>query len=286
MDPVRRALVFDIDNTLTPPRRPLTAEMAAALRSLTHPFHVAAGSDFPLVKEQFLDPLFSFGFRGQLDAFLCNGSTRYRCRFGSTLGIELLRDFSFSEHLGAAAFGHVIDLVNDILDREEFALPSGVSVIGNRIIDRRSMINVVPIGRSTGLPSAVEYRNRALFVEHDLRSGFRQRMLICLRRELSDLARSKALIITLGGQTSFDLVIEGNDKSYAVSTLLAEGYGELLYVGDALTPDGNDGAILSFIASWNGHGPCPVRAIPVANWQETMQRLRSLGAVLDASATT
>lgn len=279
MHPARRVFLFDIDNTLTPPRRPLTEEMARALRSLAFPFHVAAGSDLPLVREQFLHPLFSFGFRGRLDAFLCNGSTRYRCGFGSALSVDLVRDFSFAEYLGDAAFRQLIDRVNEILDRPEFALPPSVGVMGKRIIDRRSMINVVPIGRSTGLPSAAEYRNRALFVEHDLSSGFRQRMLACLRRELSELTRDKGLKITLGGQTSFDLVIEGNDKSYAVSTLLAEGCEEVLYVGDALTPDGNDGAVLSFIASWNGRGPCPVRAIPVADWQETIGRLYSLGAL-------
>ena len=273
----QRAVVFDIDNTLTPPRRPLTAEMAAALMSLAVPFHVAAGSDLPLVQEQFLQPLHSFGFRGEVDAFLCNGSNRYRCVFGAKLSVDLVRDFDFSRHLGVDTFRRLLESLDDILDRQEFALPQGVTVIGNRIIDRRSMINVVPIGRTGGLPTTVEYRNRARFVEYDRQSGFRQRLLACLRHELAGLQRDKALIITLGGQTSFDLVIEGNDKSYAVRSLLEEGYRELLYVGDALFPDGNDGAILAFIAAWNGGRPCPLQVVPVSDWQETTCRLRNLG---------
>jgi len=45
----RSAVVFDVDNTLTPPRRPLEPEMAAALQHLSVPFFVCAGSDLRLI---------------------------------------------------------------------------------------------------------------------------------------------------------------------------------------------------------------------------------------------
>ena len=40
---MKKALVFDIDNTLTPPRRPLNKEMAESLKGLEVPFFLVAG---------------------------------------------------------------------------------------------------------------------------------------------------------------------------------------------------------------------------------------------------
>ena len=42
---MKKALVFDIDNTLTPPRRAIEKEMADILKKLEIPFFLVAGSD-------------------------------------------------------------------------------------------------------------------------------------------------------------------------------------------------------------------------------------------------
>jgi phosphomannomutase len=276
---MKRSLVFDIDNTLTPPRRPLEREMAEVLGALTVPFYLDAGSDLPLVERQFLRPLHEFGYRGEIDAFLCNGARRYRCAFDGGLSVRLLRDFDLREHLGEADFAALLGALQGLLDEEEFRLPPPLRVIGERIVERGAMINFTPIGRPRGDLSPEAYRNRDAFVPFDAETGYRRRMLARLEDELADLRERKGLCLTLGGQTSFDICVAGNDKSYALRALLDEGYDELTFVGDALFAGGNDGVVLEFVARWPARSECPVRTVRVADWTETPKRLRELGVV-------
>ena len=99
-----------------------------------------------------------------------------------------------------------------------------------------------------------------------------------VRQELHQFERD-GLFITLGGETSFDIVINGNDKSFPLRALLNEGFGRISYVADALFKGGNDEAVLTFIEEWSGPLPCPVEAIRVENWRETIGVLDRLGVI-------
>jgi hypothetical protein len=283
---MKHSLVLDIDNTLTPPRRPLEPEMAAVLRALTVPFSVDAGSDLALVERQFLGPLHELGFRGEIDAFLCNGARRYRCTFDGRLSVRLLRDFDLREHLGEEDFATLLRVLRRLLEEPEFRLRPPLRVIGERIVERGAMINFTPIGRPEGDLGPEAYRNRDAFVAFDRESGYRRRMLGRLQDELADLRARKGLCVTLGGQTSFDICVVGNDKSYALRALLDEGHERLTYVGDALFAGGNDGAVLEFIERWPPGSECPVRTVRVADWTETPKRLREMGVVGSARGTS
>jgi hypothetical protein len=275
---VRRAVVLDIDNTLTPPRRPLQEAMACTLKQLNVPFFLGAGGDLRLVSEQFIEPLHEFGYRGIFDAFLCNGPTRYRCNLRDGIAIQLLRNFEMRGHLGAPWFDRMMKIVQETLDLPEFRLPPPMQVIGDTIIDRGSMVNVAPIGRPNKKLDDEAHKNRDLFREYDLRTGYRRRFMAHLTRELSEMAAS-GLVISLGGETSFDLVIEGNDKSFPLQTLLDEGFDRVWYIGDALFPGGNDEAVLKYIARWPGARPCPVAAEPVESFRDTIGILKKLEMV-------
>src|SRR6185503_2104442 len=120
----RRAVVFDIDNTLTPPRRPLEAEMANALINIEVPFFLSAGGDLRLASEQFIEPLHAFGFRGSFDAFLCNGPTRYHCDIFEQTSVKLLRHFEMRDHLGEERFIRFLRVIETALDMHEFRLPA------------------------------------------------------------------------------------------------------------------------------------------------------------------
>jgi len=271
------AVVFDVDNTLTPPRRPLREEMAAALGRLRVPFALAAGSNLDIVFDQFFTPLHGYGYRGSFDAFLCNGATRYRCTCGDELQLQVLDDFNIDECLGREALQAVYEILERSLARPEFQLPSHLSVIGERIIDRKSMINLAPIGRPRGGGLADEaQRNRDAFVEFDRKTGYRSRYLRHLRAELAAISAEKNLVVTYGGQTSFDLVIRGRDKTFPIRALLDSGFSEVLYFGDALFEGGNDAVVLDMIGQWTA-GPCPVKAVSVDNCEETLVRIRDLG---------
>ncbi len=273
---MKNALVFDIDNTLTPPRRPLNQEMADILKRLEIPFFLVTGSDLPLIKDQFIKPIHEFGFRSEFDAFLCNGATRYRCKFSDTFSIEIIRDFDFQSYLGDDNFKFMLSVIEDTLKMKEFQLPPPMVVLGKIISFRHSMVNVAPIGRPEGQLTEEAFRNRDALVEYDNKTDFRRKILAHLNDKLTRLRQEKKLFISLGGETSFDIVIEGNDKSYAVHTLLNEGFEELFFVGDALFEGGNDEAILHYINKWPKDKHCPVQAIPVSNWQGTIEYLKKM----------
>ena len=276
---MKNALVFDIDNTLTPPRRPIEKEMADILKNLKIPFFLVAGSDLPLIKDQFINPMHEFGFRGEFDGFLCNGATRYRCTFSDTVSIKTIRDFDFREYLGEDNFKFMLSVIEETLAMEEFKMPPPMSVIGNQITFRHSMVNVAPIGRPTGKLSEEAYRNRDELVKYDKETGVRRKMLAHLNDRLTRLREEKKLYISLGGETSFDIVIEGNDKSYAIDRLLNEGFEELVFLGDALFEGGNDEAILHYINRWPKDKECPVEAIKVEGWKETIENLNKMGFI-------
>lgn len=262
------AFVFDIDNTLTPPREALDKDMAERLSALGSPFALAAGSDRELLMSQFFEPLHAHGYRGEFDAFICNGASRYRCQCGEVLRVTAIDEFSLRAHLGADAFGELVSLLTELLDEPRFALPAEVAILGERIVDRQAMINLAPSGRLKGALSAEARQSRDQFVVFDAETGYRARLMPVLRRAIDERLPGNDLLLTLGGQTSFDIVVRGRDKSFAVRTLLEEGIEHVTYVGDALFPGGNDAAVADFVASWPG-GNCPVDVIEVTDFRQT-----------------
>jgi phosphomannomutase len=262
------AIVFDIDNTLTPPREPLDRDMAQRLAELAHPFALAAGSDLGLLMSQFFEPLHAYGYRGEFDAFICNGASRYRCRSGAQLSVTPVDEFSLARHLGPERFAALSALLDEMLADERFALPASVPIVGPRLIDRQAMINIAPSGRQRGALSAEARESREQFVRFDEATGYRARLMPVLRRALDERLPNNDLLLTLGGQTSFDLVVRGRDKSFAVRSLLDEGATHVTYVGDALFPGGNDAAVSDFVAAWPG-GHCPVEVIQVTDYRHT-----------------
>ena len=281
---MHEALLLDVDNTLTPPRRPLDAAMAEVLKALRVPFCLVAGSDLALIRGQLLEPLHGFGYRGEFDAYLCNGSTWYRCRLAEDLQVELVEQFFFDRHLGGERFRRLKDRIERVLDSEDFRLPTELSVIGERLVDRGSMLNVAPIGRPSGKLSDRAYRNRELFCSFDEATGFRRRLIDRMRAELADLLEGTDLRISLGGQTSLDFNVEGYDKSFPIPILLQAGFTKLTYLGDALFEGGNDEAILRFISNWPNLAAdypqfvdCPISAVRVDSHKHTEELLCRLG---------
>lgn len=268
---------MDIDGTLTPPREPLLKEMAVALGQLKVPFHVAAGSDLTLVESQFLRPLYEFGFRKDFEAFLTNGATHYHCPFASRYVIEVVDAFDFRRHLGDADFDLLVETLKGILAAPEFQLPPPLRVIGDQIIPRGAALNCAPIGRTKGDLTEEMLRNRKAFAEFDKGSGYRRRILDLIQERLGRLVREKGLRVTLGGETSFDFVIDGKDKTNAVRTMRQRGVKQFVFLGDALFPGGNDGVMLEYIRDWTGPGPCPLEAIRVDGWQHTIAVCRERG---------
>ena len=271
------ALVFDIDGTLTPPRERLLPEMVEALQGLNVPFHVAAGSDLRLVQPQFLDPLWELGYRGDFEAFLNNGSAHFRCRYSTEPRVDKLSEFNFADHFGEEDHAFLLRTVEEVLDDDNFRFETPLRVIGERLVDRGSMLNVTPIGRPRSKLGDDAMKNRKCFARFDRETRYRRRMLEVFQARLARIQAEKDLLIMLGGETSFDFVVAGMDKTHAIRTLLAEGYERLVFLGDALFEGGNDSVISDFIAGWDEDVECPVEAIQVDGWQDTIRALRRRG---------
>jgi hypothetical protein len=272
----KTALILDIDNTLTPPRQPLTERMAHILDQLLVPFHVAAGSHLALLRGQFFEPLYAYGFRKQFDAFISLGGVHYRCDYARGMGMEIVSSFDIREHLGEEDYGRLIRVLEETLGLPQFRLPSSLRVIGETITCRGPMVNFCPVGRAKD--ESPEYRaNRDAFVAFDTAEVFRQRMMERLAAELAPLVERRKLRVVLGGQTSFDISVEGRDKTYAVRRLLEDGYESLVFMGDALFDGGNDAPIREFVENWSGEGPCPVEAVQVESWHDTVRRMAERG---------
>jgi phosphomannomutase len=272
------ALLFDIDGTLTVPRQPLGAEMAEALKAINIPWHVAAGSSLDLVIPQFLQPLWDFGCRRDFEAFVSNGSAHYRCPFSEKFSIDEILLFDFEKHVGPGNFNFLLRELESVLNDPAFALPDTVSVIGDQIKNRGSMVNCTPIGRpAKAALDETALNNRTAFAAFDKETNYRRRVIEHLNQRLADIISENKLRIMLGGETSFDLVIAGQDKTNAVTTLNREGVERIVFFGDALFPGGNDSVITDFIAAWDSEAPCPVEAIQVDSWEHTVAELRKSG---------
>jgi phosphomannomutase len=270
------ALVMDIDGTLTPPREQLKKEMADALSKLRVPFFVAAGSDLPLVKDQFFDPLQKFHYRGSIEAFLSNGASHYRCNYSQGYSITVVKEFNIEKHLGVRRYKTFLSVLKDTLNEKRFRLPRSIKVSGKRIIERGPMVNLAPIGRPhyANLTNA-DLKNRKKFVDFDRAHHYRSSIIAHLETELEDIVKEKNLKILYGGQTSFDIIIKGMDKTHPLNILLQRGFKRIIFIGDALFEGGNDSVIMEFIKEWNGPRPCPVVAIKVDDWQNTIYQLNA-----------
>jgi len=279
------AILFDIDSTLTPPRQPIKKEMVEVLIRLSVPFHVAAGSHIALVQDQFLTPLYDFGYRGQFEAFLSNGAIHYSCDYSRGTSVKIVSKFNLREYLGESDYGLIISTLKRVLRLEKFKLGDDLQVMGQRITDRGSMINFCPIGRVT-VEDAEVSNNRGNFVNYDRTHGYRKMVVDYLNHELARLVNTRQLSIALGGQTSFDIGVSMHDKSTALRTLLKSGsISHIVFVGDALFRGGNDEPVLFFIENWDSAEPCPVEAVQVESWKDTINILHARGFVKSKPAS-
>lgn len=271
-------ILFDIDNTLTPPRLPLAKEMANILKKLSVPFHVAAGSHMELLDGQFFKPLYALGFRGKFNAFLSNGAIHYFCDYSNKINIETVSAFNILNYLGVEDYSQIIGVLENALQLPEFQLPTDIEIMGEQIAFRDSMINLCPIGRNKN-NSELYHFNRKKFVAFDNDSAYRPMIIEYLKKELGHFIEKSNLTISLGGETSFDIGILHQDKTNAVRTLLNKGVKKIIFFGDALFEGGNDAPLQAFVDNWDLEDKCPLETIQVNCWEDTVENLNALGFI-------
>jgi phosphomannomutase len=206
-------LLFDMDGTLTTPRKPITVEIQQLLLSLKDRYDlgVVSGSDFTKVKEQLGDSLFdNFEY-----VFLENGVIAYQHG-------KLIASGSITGHLGADIVQAFVDYCLNYISQLHIPKKTG------RFVElRHGLINVSPIGRDCSP------RERDDFEKYDLTHKVREKMIKNIRNHFKNLD----LVYSVGGQISFDVFPRGWDKSYCLRYLKDR---TIHFFGDKTEPGGND----------------------------------------------
>ncbi|KAI9665085.1 MAG: Phosphomannomutase [Bathelium mastoideum] len=226
--PIKNTIcLFDVDDTLSRPRRAASTSMLQLLSALRHKVAIGFVGGSNLVKQQeqlgtsAIDVTSLFDF-----CFPENGLVAYR--MGEALATQ-----SFIGWLGEEKWKRFVNFcLRFIADCDEIPIKRGTFVEF-----RNGMVNVSPIGRN----ATVEERNQ--FNAFDKEAGVRKRMVEALKKEFPDYG----LTYAIGGQISFDVFPHGWDKTYCLNHLQADkerpdgvDFKTIHFFGDKTMEGGND----------------------------------------------
>ena len=223
-----KALLFDMDGTITDPRQHITQEVVESLRSLPNgiKLHLVTGSDMVKVEEQIPTPVLLDLFHR---VYACNGTSVYNCNLDmddEVLPIEpeLIHNVTLLDHYSEADINHIVN----VLLRKAADTHTKIKT-GTFVEWRGSQINFSIIGRNCTTDQRLDY------VQWDNKSKEREKIIKVLRDEF----QGWGLSFRLGGQISIDITREGWDKSYAFDNMI-ETPDQCEFFGDKICKDGND----------------------------------------------
>jgi phosphomannomutase len=216
---VKTLIVFDLDGTLAESKAPLDAEMATLLGTLLAIVKVAviSGGDWPQ-------------FATQLLGNLPNDDKLKRLSLLPTCGTKFYQYTGEWQNLYTEDF--TADEKTTILSSLTQALASASykpdKVWGEVTQDRGSQITFSALGQEAPLAEKKNW---------DPEFTKRKRIKALLDPLIPEFS------VNLGGATSIDITKRGIDKAYGIRKLeeiLHIGIPEMIFIGDALFPGGND----------------------------------------------
>eukprot|EP00798_Chlamydomonas_sp_ICE-L_P026453 gene26453-17552_t len=207
--------LFDVDGTLTAPRKRVAPEMVKFMEELRKHVKVGivGGSDLPKITEQLGDSvLTAYDY-----VFAENG-------LYATKGGEFLAKQSFKEFLGEDNLQEFLNFCLHYIADLKIPVKRGTF-----IEFRNGMLNVSPIGRNCS------QEERDEFERYDKTAGVRTAFVSALREKFAHLG----LTFSIGGQISFD----GWDKTYCLQ--FVKEFETIHFFGDKTYEGGNDFEIFS-----------------------------------------
>ncbi|HEY1728928.1 MAG TPA: HAD-IIB family hydrolase [Candidatus Baltobacteraceae bacterium] len=217
---MKKLVVFDLDGTLAQSKSALDDEMAKLLAALSNVAKVSiiSGGDWPQFEKQVLGRLPS---SGKLDNFYllptC-GTKFFEYKSGTW---EKL----YSEDLSPDQKKKIVSSLEQAISETGF---QPKETWGERIEDRGSQITYSALGQQAPLDAKKTW-------DPDFEK--RKKIKLLLDKMIPEFS------VALGGSTSIDVTLPGIDKAYGMGKLrdvLSMPFSEMLYVGDALFPGGND----------------------------------------------
>ena len=232
----RPIFLFDMDGTLTPPRKRIERPVIQALRELSEigEIGIVTGSGYDYLMQQCM-PMFEISGVpcDRVVLFPCNGTKHYE--WGAGRKFNLVSESDMIEEIGRENYNYMIQtlLSFQVMISVTYDLP----YTGTFFQYRGSMLNWCPIGRSAG------DEERAAWVKADLENNIRDHFL----KETLALFKDKSIsaAAALGGSTSVDIYPEGWDKTFCLNHL--DEYDNIYFVGDKCGPTGNDYPLYSFL---------------------------------------
>lgn len=249
----RHVVLFDMDGTLTEPRKPFASFLSSPLKQLVQvaDIGIVTGSDLPLLQEQMKPVLNDHAIRYSLHVLPCNGTQYLKPPEFPSDSHSLVESQSMQDAMGKVAWRRLMEI---IIGQQLRATELDIPLTGQFINNRNSMINWCPIGRAAGDKERLKFEN------FDRKYSFRRRVLNELRSELTS-ARIDNVTVKLGGETSFDIYPTGWDKTYSLRYF---ENSTVWFVGDrAQTPKGNDYEIYKACEprSYHTNGPRETESI-------------------------
>jgi phosphomannomutase len=247
---VKKLIVFDLDGTLAESKSPVDAEMSRLLHDLLGVVKVAiiSGGDWPQFERQVLSHL-------PHDESLVNLSLLPTC---GTKFFQYTGDWKriYSEDFTAGEKEKIVGSLNQALGQAGYNVEN---VWGEVIEDRGSQITFSALGQQAPLEEKDKWD-----------PDFTKRKAI--KAILDTLIPEFS--VRMGGSTSIDITKPGIDKAYGIRKLrdlLGISLKEMIFIGDALFPGGND-----YPAQEAG-----VVCIPVRGPNETKPVTQAIIACLD-----
>lgn len=243
-----KVIAFDLDGTLTESKSDLTPEMAELVRALLHKYEVivASGGAFKQFEKQFLTSL--------------NASSQELEHL--TLIPESGGRMYIYEHLGwIAKFSHNLSIedkdkifaaVDKALGEVSWKLPT--EHWGDVLEDRGTQVTFSALGQQA--PVEKKY---AWDPDRSKRTELANKVQPLL----------PGFDVRVGGITSVDINKKGVSKATALIEYMKDtGFKkeEILYIGDALFPGGNDSSVLSL----------GINTAPVSGPEETAKLIKDL----------
>ena len=224
---IMKLLLFDVDGTLTVPRKKIHTEMVEILKEIKQNKNIHLGFVGGSNLEKQLEQLGEENFDLFYWRFSENGLLCYKDN-------QCIHEESFVKKLGEIHFQKLINITLNILSNIECPVKRGTF-----IEYRNGMINISPIGR------ACSQDERENFEKYDKIHHIREEMIKKIQHHWAnyiyenDLQQLPKIKYSIGGQISVDVFPEGWDKTYCLQ-FVQEHYDEIHFFGDKTEKGGND----------------------------------------------
>ncbi len=235
-----RAAIFDLDNTLARSFEAPAPDMTRGLEDILRhiPVAVMSAASFERMEKHLLPGFSASADKSRLYLFPVNGAGCYAWENGAW---RPQYHFEFTPEERTRILAALKESVAETGVAEEGP------VYGEQVVDYNGYIAFTALGLNAPREEKISW---------DPDGSKRTRLRESLQKKIPDLD------VYIGGTTSIDIMCKGVNKSYGV-TWLAKHLGvepsDMLFVGDALYPGGNDVVVI----------PTGIETIQVAGPHET-----------------